>query len=86
MEKTYVYKTHNVCSRELKITYEDGTIKNLEVLGGCKGNLQGISALVKGMKLEEVVNRLDGIICRNGTSCPDNLAAACKEIIALEAK
>lgn len=63
------------------IDVEDGVVRELKVLGGCGGNLQGISSLVKGMKLEDVIERLSGIECgHKGTSCPDQLARALKEI------
>ena len=63
------------------IDVEDGIVRELKVLGGCGGNLQGISSLVKGMKLEDVIERLNGIRCgMKSTSCPDQLAQALKEI------
>lgn len=69
-----------VCSRQMVIEVEDGTVKSLQVMGGCHGNLQGISKLVEGMKVEEVIARLDGIRCGGKpTSCPDQLAQALKE-------
>lgn len=68
-----------VCSRRMVIEVEDGVVKSLEVTGGCHGNLQGISKLVEGMKVEEVIARLDGIRCGGKpTSCPDQLAQALK--------
>lgn len=77
---TIDYKTKGVCSRQMLIEVEDGIVKNVEVIGGCHGNLQGISALVKGMKAEEVIARLEGICCGpKSTSCPDQLAQALKE-------
>lgn len=68
-----------VCSRKMVIEVEDGIVKSLQVTGGCHGNLQGISKLVEGMKVEEVIARLDGIRCGGKpTSCPDQLAQALK--------
>lgn len=68
-----------VCSRRMVIEVENGVVKSLEVTGGCHGNLQGISKLVEGMKVEEVITRLDGIRCGGKpTSCPDQLAQALK--------
>lgn len=66
----------------MKIYYENGIIQDFEVVGGCNGNLKGVGALVKGMKLEDVKNRLQGIRCgfRN-TSCPDQLSKAIDEIL-----
>ena len=78
---TYEYTPRGVCSRKLILTVENGILTDLEVIGGCNGNLQGISALVKGMPIDEVIKRLDGIRCgMRGTSCPDQLAQALKEI------
>lgn len=78
---TYEYTPQGVCSRKMLIEIEDGILTDLKVIGGCNGNLQGISALVKGMKIDEVIRRLDGINCNmKGTSCPDQLAQALKEI------
>ncbi len=71
-----------VCSRQMVIEVEDGIVKSLQVTGGCHGNLQGISKLVEGMKVEEVIARLDGIRCGGkATSCPDQLAQALKQSI-----
>ncbi len=78
---TYEYTPRGVCSRKMILTVENGILTDLEVIGGCNGNLQGISALVKGMPIDEVIKRLDGIRCgMRGTSCPDQLAQALKEI------
>lgn len=77
----YKYKTNGVCSREIIFDVEDGIINDVKFVGGCSGNTQGVSALVKGMKVEEVIGRLKGIDCRGrGTSCPDQLAKALTEI------
>lgn len=78
---TYEYTPRGVCSRKMILTVENGILTDLEVIGGCNGNLQGISALVKGMPIDEVIKRLGGIRCgMRGTSCPDQLAQALKEI------
>lgn len=75
------YKPSGVCSRKMVIDVEDGIVKSLEVIGGCHGNLQGISKLVEGMKVEDVISRLEGIRCGfKPTSCPDQLAKALKTI------
>ena len=77
----YEYSPHGVCSQRMLIDVEDGVVRDLKVIGGCNGNLQGISSLVKGMKIDDVIDRLNGISCGNkGTSCPDQLAQALKEI------
>lgn len=78
---TYEFTPNGVCSRKMLIEVEDDIVKDLKVVGGCNGNLQGISSLVKGMKIEEVIKRLEGIHCgAKPTSCPDQLAQALKEI------
>ncbi len=80
MTKTYYPK--GVCSRRMDIEVEDGVIKAVAITGGCNGNLQGIAALVKGRKVEEVMDILKGINCNGrGTSCPDQLARALTEIV-----
>ncbi|MEG0034203.1 MAG: TIGR03905 family TSCPD domain-containing protein [Bacilli bacterium] len=85
MPNIYTFKPHGVCSRQMIITYENDTILDLEVVGGCSGNLRSISSLVKGMKLEEAINRLKGIKCGfKSTSCPDQLSIAFKEILNLK--
>lgn len=78
----YEYYPRGVCSRKMNIEIEDGRIVGLEVIGGCNGNLKGIGALVKGMAVEDVIERLDGIRC-NGkpTSCPAQLAEALKKYL-----
>lgn len=78
---TYVYNTSGTCSKQMKITYENDVIVNVEIIGGCNGNLQGIASLVKGMKFSDVIEKLEGIRCGfRPTSCPDQLAKAIKEI------
>lgn len=77
---TYEFTPKGVCSRKMTIEIEGDTVKSLSVLGGCNGNLKGISSLVKGMKIDEIIERLDGIDCGGkGTSCPAQLAVALKE-------
>lgn len=79
MRETYKYKPTGVCSTEMIFELEDGIIENLEVMNGCNGNLKGISALVRGQKIEDVIDRLEGITCRSKpTSCPDQIAQALK--------
>ena len=69
----------NVCSVAIEVDHEDGIIQAVRFTRGCPGNTQGVGALLVGMSLEEAVRRLDGIQCRNGTSCPDQLAKGIKE-------
>ena len=77
---TIEYQPKGVCSRAMKVTVEDGIVQDVEVVGGCNGNLKGIMRLVKGMKAEDVVERLGGIRCgMKPTSCPDQLAKAIRQ-------
>lgn len=76
----YEYKTKGTCSRSITFEVEDGLVKNVQFFGGCNGNLQGIGALVEGMKIEDVIAKIEGIKCgMKSTSCPDQLAQALKE-------
>ena len=66
---------------------DQGVIENLEVVGGCSGNLQGISALVRGMSAQEAIERMKGIHCgAKSTSCPDQLARGLEQILADKAQ
>lgn len=77
---TITYTPKGVCSKQIIIEIEDDIIKSVKYIGGCNGNLQGIGALVKGMRVEDVIAKLDGIKCgMKNTSCPDQLANALKE-------
>lgn len=76
----YEYKTKGTCSRVILFEIEDDRIRNVEFIGGCNGNLKGISALVEGMTVSDAIARLEGIRCgMKSTSCPDQLACALKE-------
>ena len=78
-----IYKTKGTCSTSIDVELKDGVIDSVKFTGGCNGNLQGISALVKGMKPEEAISRLKGIRCGfKPTSCPDQPAHALEETIA----
>lgn len=73
----FEFAPQGVCSKRMILDIEDNKLKSLQVLGGCNGNLQGISKLVAGMDIDEVVNRLSGISCGGRpTSCPDQLSKA----------
>jgi len=75
----FSYKTKGTCSREIAFEIEDGKVKNVQFFGGCNGNLKGISALVEGQDVDEVISRVEGIRCgMKSTSCPDQLAQALK--------
>lgn len=77
----YTYKTSGVCSAKIDIEIENGIVTDVTFFGGCNGNTQGVAALCKGMKKEEVISRLQGIRCGfKNTSCPDQLAKALSEI------
>ncbi|MBP0959225.1 MAG: TIGR03905 family TSCPD domain-containing protein [Oscillospiraceae bacterium] len=78
--QTIKYTPKGVCARQMEIDIEDGKIVDFRILGGCHGNGQGVSALVKGMEVEDVIERLENIRCGNKmTSCPAQLAEALKE-------
>ena len=77
----YRYRPQGVCSTEIIVDVENNIIEDLQVINGCNGNLKGISSLVKGMTLDEVISRLRGINCgMKGTSCPDQIAIALEKI------
>lgn len=76
----FTYRPKGVCSQLMELDLEDGKIQSLQVMGGCSGNLQGISRLVEGMEIDEAIRRLEGIRCGfKSTSCPDQLAQALKK-------
>lgn len=70
------YKTKGTCSTRIHYEVVNGMVHNVHFDNGCRGNLQGISVLVEGRPVEEVIALLSGIQCHNGTSCPDQLARA----------
>ena len=73
------YTPRGVCSRAFEIEVEDGVIRSVQVEGGCDGNLKGLSSLLEGMKVEDAIQRMEGIRCGfKPTSCPDQLAQARK--------
>ena len=77
--ETFIYKPKGVCSTEMRFQLEGDVVSGLEVINGCNGNLKGISALVKGRTVDEVISCLDGIKCGfKQTSCPDQMAQALK--------
>ena len=76
----FQYKTKGTCSQQIFFEIEGGKVHNVQFLGGCNGNLQGIGKLVEGMDVDEVISRIEGIRCgMKPTSCPDQLANALKE-------
>lgn len=78
----FKYKTHGTCSQFILIDADGDTLTHVEFIGGCAGNTQGVSRLVQGMKIDEVIARCKGIQCRAGTSCPDQLATALELFLA----
>lgn len=79
---TYTYKTFGTCAQQIEFEIDENEIiTNVRFLGGCNGNLQGISKLVEGQKIDDVISKLEGIKCGfKTTSCPDQLAKALKEV------
>ena len=79
----YDYTPHGVCSQHIHLEVEDGVIRSVEFLGGCNGNLKGISRLLKGMKAEDAIARMEGTTCGpRPTSCPDQIAQNLKRALA----
>lgn len=79
----YQYSTQGTCSYQIDLDVEDGVIKDIQFYGGCDGNLQGICSLVRGMKVEDVLPKIEGIRCgMKTTSCPDQLARALRQVMA----
>ncbi len=75
------YKTKGTCSSLIEVEVENGIVTDIHFTGGCNGNLQGISSLVKGMAVDEVIARLEGIRCGSRpTSCPDQLCKALRSL------
>lgn len=76
--KESIYETHGTCSKAIRVVLtDDNVIESVQFAGGCMGNTAGVAALVKGMKAEEAISRLQGIQCgMKGTSCPDQLSKA----------
>ena len=76
------YKTSGTCSKAIHFEIEDGKVRNVQFVGGCSGNTQGVAALVEGMDVHDAIRRMEGIRCGSRpTSCPDQLAKALKEAI-----
>ena len=81
----FTYRTRGTCSQQILFDVDDGKLHNIEFIGGCNGNLKGISSLVKGMTYDEIKEKLAGITCGfRSTSCPDQLVKAAGEAIAHE--
>ena len=81
MENSIEYNPQGVCSVKMVVSEQKGIITNVKIIGGCPGNSIGVSKLCVGMKLEDAIERLNGIDCRGrGTSCPDQLAKALSKL------
>lgn len=77
-----LYKTQGTCSSHIELEVEDNIIKDVSFWGGCNGNLKGICSLIRGMNVDDVLQRLEGIQCgHRTTSCPDQLCKAIRQII-----
>ena len=73
----FTFETNGTCSRQIKFEVdENGNLHNVEFVGGCRGNTQGVALLAEGRNIDEVAAALSGVLCRNNTSCPDQLAKA----------
>ena len=82
----YRYKTFGTCSQEILVELDGDTIKSVQFIGGCTGNTQGVARLVQGMNVDEAIARTRGILCRAGTSCPDQLSRALEGARAQQAR
>ena len=77
-----VYRPRGVCSQLMEVEVEAGIIQHVQILGGCNGNLQGISRLIEGMRVEDAIEKMKGIHCGGrSTSCPDQLAKALESFL-----
>ena len=72
----FLYTTSGTCSRQIILEIDDNKLTSVKFIGGCSGNLQGVSKLVQGRDIDEIQKLLSGIKCRNNTSCPDQLSKA----------
>jgi uncharacterized protein (TIGR03905 family) len=81
--KKFTYKTQGTCSQAIEITVDDDNrIDSVQFIGGCDGNTKGISSLVRGMKVQDVIAKLRGITCGyKSTSCPDQLSKALEAML-----
>lgn len=75
------YTTQGTCARSIEIEVDGEIVSDVQFVGGCRGNTTGLSMLLKGMFINDVISRLKGIECRGGTSCPDQLANALEMIL-----
>ena len=81
MVKEMDYRPQGVCSRQYHIAARDGVIESIQIVGGCDGNLKGIASLLRGMKIEDAIERMSGVTCGSKpTSCPDQIARALRQL------
>ena len=81
MTKEIVYHPQGVCSREYHIVVKDDVIDSIKIIGGCDGNLKGIAGLLRGMKVDDAIERMSGVTCGSKpTSCPDQIARALRQL------
>lgn len=79
----FKYKTHGTCSNSILFEIDDNKVHNVQFVGGCSGNTQGVARLIEGMDVNEAISRIEGIQCGpRPTSCPDQLACALKKALA----
>lgn len=79
MEK-YTYRTNGTCARQINFELDGGIVTKIEFIGGCPGNLIGLTKLIEGQPVDELIEQLKGIQCRNQTSCPDQFAQALEAV------
>lgn len=78
----FIYQTQGTCSKCIEVELDGDKVRSVHFIGGCHGNLQGISRLVEGMPVQDVIGRLKGIRCGlKATSCPDQLAHALEKAL-----
>lgn len=83
MSNKFTFYPEGVCSMMIEIELDGDVIKDVVFTGGCNGNLNGISKLIRGMKAEDVIEKLEGIKCGfKDTSCPDQLSKALRQALA----
>lgn len=77
----YNFKNKGTCSQAVEFDYENGRVYNVRFIGGCRGNTQGVARLAEGMEATEIITRCEGILCREGTSCPDQFAKNLRKVV-----
>ena len=81
----YEFRPRGVCAKIMAVELDGDTLEDVQILGGCPGNSQGVMSLIRGMKVQDIIDRLEGLDCGGkGTSCPDQLAKGLREALAQE--